>query len=219
MWVWGGAVLGVVLLSQSSAAKKLIPAPGGSGSGFTRSRLADAAREEMAWWAGRLETNPDVRKRLLEYWLVATNGNRAQAEGLLNSRAHWSAAYISYCAKKAGAGKLFAYSTAHWVYLAAAKKNREAKNSNPFKLYRLNEYKPQVGDIVAATRDGSRLNYDNIEDGGPAHCDIVIGVTATSISVVGGNWDDTVKRHNIRLVDGFVDPLQWGNFAIMRCGK
>lgn len=172
----------------------------------------------MAWWAGRLETNPDVQGRLLEYWLVATGGNRAQAKSLLAQRAHWSAAFISYCAKKAGAGRLFKYSAAHWVYLAAAKENRLQERNNPFKLYRLQEYRPQVGDILASTRDGSRITFDNIEDGGPTHCDIVISTSSTSAMVVGGNWDDSAKKHSVKLIEGFVDPLPWGHFAVLRCG-
>jgi hypothetical protein len=102
--------------------------------------------------------------------------------------------------RQAGAGNAFAYSSAHTTYVGAAKRNRLANNSNPFKTYRITEIAPRVGDIVCKERQDangnwSGVNYDNVDDGQfrSSHCDIVTAVRSGQLTTVGGNLSDSVS--------------------------
>ena len=85
---------------------------------------------------------------------------------------------------------------------------------------RLNEQKPQVGDLVCWAREAG-VDYDNQKFGNYAgHCDIVVSVSATAVVIVGGNVGDSVTQRPLRLDSaGYLPPtVQNGEtlFAIMQ---
>ena len=135
----------------------------------------------------------------------------------------WSAVFISYAMKKAGAGTAFAYSPAHQNYIRAARRNRLTANTgNPFWAFRVTEIAPQVGDLVCTARDNSGATYDNIAGRQPrkTHCDIVTAVRPGEIRVIGGNVRQNVDAKILRTQpDGRlrVDGKQSGYFAVVRC--
>jgi hypothetical protein len=154
-------------------------------------------------------------------------GVKVSAENLQSAKWHekhaWSAVFMSWLMRAAGAGDRFAYSSGHYYYTAAAKRNREAGDtSNPFWAYRIDEIAPQVGDLVCKARDHSGATYDNVDDGESRymHCDIVTAVAPGRLTVVGGNVSEDVSdKRMITDADGLVDVThsrQTEYFAVIR---
>jgi outer membrane protein OmpA-like peptidoglycan-associated protein/peptidoglycan hydrolase-like protein with peptidoglycan-binding domain len=189
-----------------------------------RNNAAAAAMAEVGRWQnGKLkETSPQVQTRLREYWQGAGLSS-SQAASYAANRTAWSAAFISWVMRTAGAGSAFSYSPSHTTYISAAKANRESGSCNPFKLYRLNERRPVVGDIIVNSypikwgckRSGT-ASYDNFETQGCSHCDVVVKVVPGQITKVGGNLSDSVGMRTARTdANGYIIPGQgdepcWG---------
>jgi hypothetical protein len=158
-----------------------------------------ANQEWNRWNAGgtKTETDPRMRPILQAYWLAGVGvrvTDSQLASGAWQSDHPWSAAFISWVIRQAGAGSIFRCSAAHAVYIAWAKQNRLANNANPFKAYRTTEVIPEPGDLLCMDRAGSGATYDNITPGMKTHCDIVTEVQANRLVTVGGNVSDTVRR-------------------------
>lgn len=105
---------------------------------------------------------------------------------------YWSAVFVSWVMRSAGAGTAFAYSTAHRTYVRAARRNRcQGNTANPFWAYRATEVAPEPGDLVCRARQHTPpATYENIEQpvAWPLHCDIVTSAPQGGrIMVVGGN--------------------------------
>jgi hypothetical protein len=177
-------------------------------------RLAN--QEWERWGRGTIkEWNQSIRPVLRNYWLIGT-GRRYSEPGWW-SKHPWSATFISWIMKKAGAGDSFRYAGAHAVYIKAAKDNRLANNNNPFKAYRINEIKPQVGDLVCKRRAGSGANYENIRPGHKTHCDIVTEVQPNRLTTIGGNVKNSVSKTSVSInANGYIN--QPGYFAVIRIG-
>lgn len=167
--------------------------PGASASGLGARAAAIATREWNRWSQGKVkETEPTMRPILEDYWVTGTGSARAESNWW--TTVPWSAAFISWVMRKAGAGQAFAYSPGHATYIKAAKQNRIANNDNPFKAYRTSEMPPRVGDLVCKSRSNSGATYDNIAPGMAAHCDIVTAVAPNQLTTIGGNVGNSVSR-------------------------
>jgi hypothetical protein len=173
-----------------------------------RQKIVRIANQELARWGNGAikETDPRTRRMLQDYW--KTGVGRSVSDAQLGDPAFqareensWSAAFISWVMRTAGAGDAFKCSRAHATYTRAAIDNRLANNNNPFKAYRITELAPQVGDLVCNSRAGSGATYDNIKRGMFTHCDIVTEVRPGSLTVVGGNVNNSVARKT-RRTDG-----------------
>ncbi|MGH7888564.1 MAG: DUF2272 domain-containing protein, partial [Candidatus Binatia bacterium] len=130
----------------------------------------------------------------------------------------WSAAFISWVMRTAGAGDAFKRSSAHATYTRAAKDNRVANNNNPFRAYRITELAPQVGDLICKSRAGSGATYDNIKRGMFTHCDIVTEVRPGKLVTVGGNVSNSVGQTPVR-TDANGRITQPNYFAVIRIGS
>jgi hypothetical protein len=132
----------------------------------------------------------------------------------------WSAVFISYVMKIAGAGAAFLYSPRHIDYVRRAKFNR-SHTSNPFQLFNIAEAEPEPGDLVVKWR-APAFSYADIEttdtySGRFAHVDIVVSKQQASIKVIGGNLSQTVRElpydldaGKLRASDDFVAILKIG---------
>ena len=138
-----------------------------------------------------------------------------------DGRFAWSAAFVSYVMRIAGAGNRFPYSGIHADYINAAR-------LNPAGLVVAAEppesYAPQRGDLICLSR-GHPLRFADLPTGRFAsHCDIVVATRPGMLDVIGGNVDNSVALRHIpvapdgRLVgsDGrVVDPNHpW--FVVLR---
>jgi hypothetical protein len=118
----------------------------------------------------------------------------------------WSAAFISYVMRIAGAGNAFPYAADHAVYINAAKRMTLGTAQGWLvSAERPSAYAPLPGDLICHGRNqAASLRYDDLPTATlfPAHCDIVVetprfGMTSPVIGVIGGNIHDAVTMRHI----------------------
>ncbi len=101
----------------------------------------------------------------------------------------WSAAFIDYVMRLAGAGTGFPYSENHADYINAAAQHSPGV---PLETERVELYAPQIGDLICLWR-GRKVSFDELPAGRfPGHCDIVVASQPGRLSVIGGNVDNAV---------------------------
>lgn len=109
----------------------------------------------------------------------------------------WSAAFISWAVRKAGAGyEAFKFAASHSVFVHDAIQARLlARLDRPFWGYRITQQTPALGDIVARNRSGNTYSFDFAESHSQyiSHSDIVVEVRPGMIRVMGGNVGQTVS--------------------------
>jgi Uncharacterized protein conserved in bacteria (DUF2272)/Mannosyl-glycoprotein endo-beta-N-acetylglucosaminidase/Putative peptidoglycan binding domain len=185
-----------------------------------RQRIVRIANQELARWGNGAikETDPRVRQVLQDYWKTGTGDNYSATQlgdPAFQKDHPWSAAFISWVIKTAGAGNAFNYSSFHSTYTRWAKDNRTGNSANPFKAYCVSELAPQVGDIVCKRRAGSGATYDNIRPGMKTHCDIVTEVRPGRLVTIGGNVNNSVAQTAPRTdTRGFLSDPNY--FAVIR---
>ncbi|MGY1607689.1 MULTISPECIES: DUF2272 domain-containing protein [unclassified Geodermatophilus] len=180
------------------------PAAGSLAVAIARVAEAEHARWRPGGGPALVETDRAAGPILQEYYRTGVGMEVPLAQ--LARAAHqqgnpWSAVFVSYVMRTAGAGGHFAYSRAHQTYIRAARRNRLDRNAgNPFWAYRVTEIAPQVGDLVCAERSNSGATYDNIGDATirATHCDIVTAVRPGRVCTIGGNVSQTVGHKWVR---------------------
>lgn len=106
----------------------------------------------------------------------------------------WSAAFISYVMRMAGAGAGFPYSETHSDYIDAA---AEHAPGVALEAERVAVYAPQRGDLICLWR-GRPVTFDQLPAGRfPGHCDIVVAIKPGQLYVIGGNVDNAVAMKYI----------------------
>ena len=107
----------------------------------------------------------------------------------------WSAAFVAYVMRMAGAGYRFPYSATHADYINAA---RQSSGRLAIAAERPELYAPQRGDLICMWRGRRPVRYDQLPAGTfPSHCDIVVGMHPGSLNVIGGNVDNSVSMRRI----------------------
>lgn len=113
----------------------------------------------------------------------------------------WSAAFISYVMRIAGAGTRFPYAADHATYINIAKEMATGAASGWLvAAERPSAYAPQPGDLICMGRGhAASLTYDALPAGlFPGHCDIVVDAAVPGqIAVIGGNVDDAVTMKHV----------------------
>jgi V8-like Glu-specific endopeptidase len=189
-----------------------------------RQRIAEVAeREWRNWGQGTLsETAPAATQLLIEYYKVGVKRSRTTAE--LRSKSWqakhpWSAVFVSYVMRVAGAGASFGYSAAHTGYVVAAKQAAAKHNAAKFRAFRIRQVPLEVGDVVCRDRVSIQngkcfgTTFNNVESGGHSHGEIVVEVNPQLgyAITVGGNTSqeypkkglsgNTAGKHKIK-IDG-----------------
>ena len=169
--------------------------------------------------AGHTEGEDGWYQRIGRYWVEGTTTHG------IDGRNHdwpWSAAFISWVMKQAGAGNQFRYSTQHSVYISQGIRDFLQKREGAgYWTERLNQAKPAVGDLVCWTREEG-VDYDHQKSGDyKGHSDVIVEVQADKAWIIGGNVGNSVTRRPLRLdQNGFLVPtVQNGEtlFGIMKC--
>ena len=161
-------------------------------------------------------------QRVGEYWFLGQDPSRVEAAWTGRHDASgavfpagddgdyaWSAAFVSYVMRIAGAGGRFPYSPAHHDYIDAARnvslgrENGWAVSAEP-----PDTYAPVVGDLICLSRTRRPLQFADLPGGVfAAHCDIVVDTAPGTLSVVGGNVDDAVTMKHVPVtLDGHLSP-------------
>jgi hypothetical protein len=157
------------------------------------------------WWQGMNAGVPDARDT------GKHNASGAVFPADTNGRYAWSAAFISYVMRVAGAGRAFPYAPAHATYIDAA-----ARGETP--LLTAEDpalYAPRLGDMVCFARgSAASLRFKDLPTEGffPSHCGIVTGGGPGEIDMVGGNVDNAVVMTKVAgLPGGFLSTaiFQW----------
>jgi hypothetical protein len=153
------------------------------------------------------ERDEGLWQRVGEYWWLGLNYGARQgawtgkhdAGGIEFPRGQdgefaWSAAFIDYVMRMAGAGPRFPYSPSHSDYINAARTQPGlVVTAQP-----LTQYAPQPGDLVCMWRAGHQVTYEELPAGPfPGHCDIVVARHAVSLEVIGGNVDNAVSMKHV----------------------
>jgi len=153
-------------------------------------------------------------QRIGEYWWTALDPTEKEAAytgkhdefgiefpAAQDGQYAWSAAFISYVMRIAGAGPGFPYSPNHATYINIAKQMADGTTSGwAVTAERPEAYAPMPGDLICLARGRSaRLRYDDLPTATsfPAHCDIVVERQQGQLAVIGGNVDDAVTMKHV----------------------
>ena len=169
--------------------------------------------------AGHTEGEDGWYQRIGRYWVEGTTTHGIDGR---NHAWPWSAAFISWVMKLAGAGNRFRYSTQHSVYISQGIRDFLQKRASAgYRTERLNQAKPAVGDLVCWTREKG-VDYDQQKSGNyKGHSDEIVEVQADKAWIIGGNVGNSVTRHPLRLdQNGFLAPAVLNGeilFGNMKC--
>lgn len=192
------------------------PSPGG----FVTNPLDDPARAPGHW------------QRIGEYWWLSQDADRRQSAwtGMHDENGQdinpgsedyfaWSAAFISYVMRTAGAGARFPYAPSHYVYINIAKSMTLGRTSGwAITAEPIDRYAPALGDLICYPRERYKLTYDRLPRRRfAAHCDIVVKREPGQLSVIGGNVDHAVTMKHVPVTaDGRVDDGRYPWFVVLR---
>jgi hypothetical protein len=187
-------------------------------------KLLQVARAEWQRWGfstrplhgaatiGGTEKQPPFVSFVNDYWVVVGHPNWNG-----NTPEPWSAAFISFCFKQAGAGKGFPYNPSHVGYCSAILRT-------PAKFPGLSFEDPattklELGDLVFASRRGGKCSppprdhaaaVATLKSSGAffcSHADIVVALRPGEVDVIGGNVSDSVTMSTYAVAGGkIVDP-------------
>jgi len=182
------------------------------------------------------ERQAGLWQRVGEYWWIgigpglgetAWTGKHDENGGLFpaadDGRYAWSAAFISYVMRIAGAGDRFPYSPNHATYVNAA----AARSSPILEAYAPERYAPRPGDLICLGRfRAAALHFADLPTDyvWPGHCAIVAAMAPGELSVIGGNVDDAVTLIHVPVTangllanpDGSVLDTRYPWFVILR---
>ena len=193
---------------------------------FSRAAVVAVALREWRLFGMRVDDDPPgprlarddkperaegLWQRVGEYWWLGMDAGRAEAlwTGRHDARGQpfppesdeayaWSAAFVSYVMRIAGAGGRFPYAAAHHVYIDAAREVSLGRAHWAVSAEPSAAYAPLPGDLVCFSRTPAPLRFDDLPAGRfPAHCDIVVAKDAARLDVVGGNVDDAVTLKHV----------------------
>jgi hypothetical protein len=142
------------------------------------------------WWIGQDPGEREVS------WTGKHDENGAVFDPANDGSFAWSAAFISYVMRIAGAGADFPYSPNHATYINAAVLGA----SRVLRAFPPQTYAPVPGDLICLGRGKSAtLTFANLPTPElfPAHCDLVVASAPGQISVIGGNVDDSVTLKHV----------------------
>jgi hypothetical protein len=142
------------------------------------------------WWIGQ---EPDAKE-------VAWTGKHDETGTIfpagVDGNYAWSAAFISYVMRIAGASSRFPYAASHATYI-----NLAAANASPgLQAQPIQAYAPTLGDLICTGRGrAATMRFTDLptQNPFPSHCDIVVGVAPGALTVIGGNVDDAVTEKHI----------------------
>ena len=160
------------------------------------------------------EREPGLWERVGEYWWLGIDADQSQSAWTgkqdeygtefpagQDANFAWSAAFISYVMRTAGAGARFPYAISHAHYINAARQMSLNQTTGwVVSAERPENYPVKPGDVICMGRGrASRLKFDDLPTAGgfAGHCDIVVTAAPGMLSVIGGNVDDAVTMKHV----------------------
>ena len=156
------------------------------------------------WWTGQDAGRPE------DSWTGRHDQFGVEFPAQEDASFAWSAAFLSYVMRVAGAGTRFPYAPSHSTYINAARQMSLGQARNWVVLAEATDaYAPQAGDLICAGRASARgLRFEDLPTAAPfpSHCAIVVA-TGQELSVIGGNVDDAVTLTHVPTTpDGRLAP-------------
>lgn len=185
-----------------------------------KERLIESAAKEWFFFkrGSGQEYDSPFYERIGEYWQrIGENYDGRDRD------AYWSAVFISFIHWRAGFND-FKFSAGHAKYICDAKRKRENGVDGPYWLFRLNEHKPKLGDLICGWRDRSKTyetvptpaNYNHDTHFFPSHTDVIVEVNNSYVRTLGGNVEQSVWLKTFPLLStGYLRP-EGKMFGIMR---
>lgn len=152
----------------------------------------------------RLDHQPGLWQRVGEFWWLGQNAGTREEDWTSRYNENgtpyagdapaWSAAFISYVMRTAGAAEKFVYTPLHAEYINAA-----ARGEGGLRIERPDTYPPRPGDLICTGRGSSRnIRFESL----PApsfygHCDLVTEAVPGQLVVIGGNVDASVTMKHV----------------------
>ncbi len=215
---------------------------------FSRSAAIAIANDEWRLWGSRVGEAPDYTQtedgmgeraqglwqRVGEYWWEGMNtgapesrwAGKFDAQGQLfpiaqNGHYAWSAAFISYVMRIAGAGPAFPYAADHATYINYAARAAQGKISQPLLIAESPAtYAPVPGDLACFPRGAARaLTFTDLPttQNFPAHCGLVVATAPNQIDLIGGNVDDAVVLEHVPTdAQGHINEPTHNWFVVLR---
>ncbi len=146
------------------------------------------------WWLG---VDPDDKEAT---WTGKHDQYGVEFPAGEDGQYAWSAAFVSYVMRTAGAGPRFPYSPSHSDYINAAADTALGRATGwVVRAERPEAYAPRPGDIICMGRGwAARLRFGDLPTAPfPGHCDIVVQAAPGTLSVIGGNVDDAVTMKHV----------------------
>jgi len=145
------------------------------------------------WWLG---LDPRWKEQA---WTGIHNENGEVFPESQDGNYAWSAAFVSYVMRTAGAGSRFPYSETHADYINAARRHEMgAQPDIVITTERMEVYAPQRGDLICYWRGRRKITYDDLPTGKfGGHCDFVVEIKPGELDVIGGNVDNAVAMKHI----------------------
>lgn len=175
------------------------------------------------WWMG---LDPDARE---SGWTGKHDGEGHVFPADRDGDYAWSAAFISYVFRIAGAGDRFPYAADHAVYMNAARKVSLGQTKKwLISAEPVERYAPKPGDLVCFGRgSAAKMRFQDLPTAGlfPSHCDLVVDTsTHGEIRVIGGNVQDSVTMNTLPVTadgrlatpDGTVVDTRFPWMAVLR---
>jgi hypothetical protein len=152
----------------------------------------------------RPDKQPGLWQRVGEYWWLGQDAGSQESgwtskydefgDVYRGDAPAWSAAFVSYVMRAAGARDRFLYSPLHADYINAA-----AQGTGALRTERPEAYAPQPGDLICMSRGGARsMRFEDLSGARFfGHCDVVVAVQPGQLTVVGGNVDGGVTMKHV----------------------
>jgi hypothetical protein len=168
-------------------------------------RLAVVAEEQHDTFHMMDEADPVLCKQIKRYWTELRLGFTSCVT------VPWSAVFVSWCVKKAGATAAeFTFSAAHSVFVHDAIRNA-ISGAGVFHGLDVTTHPPGVGDIIQNNRGGTKhdFSFARTHKNYQSHSAIVteVGQDASGgfALVIGGNEGNSIRRTIVRLdAQGFI---------------
>jgi hypothetical protein len=170
-------------------------------------KLVEITTAQHALYSQYNEGDEELCNQIEKYWTSLGY----QFHSCTSNDYPWSAVFVSYCVKKAGASNAeFLFSQRHAEFVHQAIRNADSA-TGVFQAVPVDEYAPEIGDIIQMNRGGNDYGYEYARNHNDyiSHTAIVVefgkNIFGHFAITIGGNENDSIRRDKVKLnSQGFI---------------